>query len=138
MDINEDRLEDIIDKARKGSQDSWALLTLLYPSHNYRDVKFHEDHIYPYSKLNNEQKGNGGDFISNIQLLEGGDNCSKNDRAPKIWMEEYCANRGLEISDYKNNNYIPLDVDLSFDNYDEFINLRKILIKEKLLGMLRQ
>ena len=82
MDINEDRLDDIIKKAKKGSQDSWALLTLLYPSHNYRDVNFHEDHIYPYSKLNNEHKRNNGDFISNIQLLVGGDNCSKNDREP--------------------------------------------------------
>ena len=137
MDINEDRLEDIIEKAKKGSQDSWALLTLLYPSHNYRDVNFHEDHIYPYSKLNKEQKGNGGDFISNIQLLEGGDNCSKNDRAPEIWMEEYCANRDLNLIDYKKQNFIPLYIGLSFDNFDQFISARKELIKEKLLETLK-
>ena len=137
MDINEDRLEDIIEKAKKGSQDSWALLTLLYPSHNYRDVNFHEDHIYPYSKLNKEQKGNGGDFISNIQLLEGGDNCSKNDRAPEIWMEEYCANRDLNLIDYKKQNFIPLNIGLSFDNFDQFISARKELIKEKLLETLK-
>lgn len=137
MDINEDRLEDIIEKAKKGSQDSWALLTLLYPSHNYRDVNFHEDHIYPYSKLNKEQKGNGGDFISNIQLLEGGDNCSKNDRSPEVWMQEYCLNRNLNLNDYKNQNFIPLDIDLSFDNFNQFINARKQLIKEKLMETLK-
>ncbi len=137
MDINEDRLEDIIEKAKKGSQDSWALLTLLYPSHNYRDVNFHEDHIYPYSKLDKEQKGNGGDFISNIQLLEGGDNCSKNDRSPEVWMQEYCLNRNLNLDDYKNQNFIPLEINLSFDNFNQFINSRKQLIKEKLLETLK-
>ena len=137
MDINEDRLEDIIEKAKKGSQDSWALLTLLYPSHNYRDVNFHEDHIYPYSKLNKEQKINGGDFISNIQLLEGGDNCSKNDRAPEDWIKEYCSNRNLEINDYKKQNFIPSNVDLTFGNFNHFINARKKLIKTKLLKTLK-
>ena len=137
MDINEDRLDDIIKKAKKGSQDSWALLTLLYPSHNYRDVNFHEDHIYPYSKLNNEHKRNNGDFISNIQLLEGGDNCSKNDREPKFWMEEYCSKRSLDLNDYKNKNFIPLSVDLTFDNFSHFISARKELIKTKLLENLK-
>lgn len=138
MDINADRLDDIIEKARKGSQDSWALLTLLYPSHNYRDVNFHEDHIYPYSKLNHEQKEKGGDFISNIQLLESGDNCSKNDRAPEIWIEEYCKARNLNLDDYKNQNFIPVDVDLSFDRFDHFITARKKLIKDKILKTLKE
>tara|TARA_B100000686_G_scaffold146124_1_gene153599 strand:- start:1714 stop:2058 length:345 start_codon:yes stop_codon:yes gene_type:complete len=113
------------------------LLTLLYPSHNYRDVSFHEDHIYPYSKLNKEQKADGGDYISNIQLLEGSDNCSKNDRAPKIWMEEYCKNRQLKIEDYKAQNFIPSGLDLSFENFDQFLICRKALIKTKLLETLK-
>lgn len=138
MDVNGDRLEDIIEKAKKGSQDSWALLTLLYPSYNYRDVNFHEDHIYPYSKLNKEQKVNGGDFISNIQLLEGGDNCSKNDRAPEVWMQEYCISRNLNINDYKAQNFIPLDIDLSFDNFDQFLVARKALIRDQLLNVLKK
>lgn len=137
MDINEDRLDDIIEKAKKGSQDSWALLTLLYPSHNYRDVHFHEDHIYPYSKLNKEQKGIGGDFISNIQLLEAGDNCSKNDRAPEIWVKEYCISRGLNIKDYKTQNFIPLDIELSFNNFDQFLVARKAMIRNQLLKVLK-
>ena len=138
MDINGDRLESIIERARKGSQDSWALLTLLYPSHNYRDVNFHEDHIYPYSKLSKEQKGSGGDFISNIQLLEGIDNRSKNDRAPNIWMKGYCERKNLELDEYKSRSFIPLDIELSFDNFDLFISARKELIKEKLLERLKE
>lgn len=132
MDINEDRLDDIIEKAKKGSQDSWALLTLLYPSNNYRDVVFHEDHIYPYSKLNKDQKNSGGDFISNLQLLEGGDNISKNDSEPQEWIAKYCEGKNFNISDYKNKNFMP-DIDLTFNNFDEFIKLRKNLIKCKIL-----
>ena len=137
MDINSDHLEDIIEKAKKGSQDSWALLTLLYPSHNFRDVNFHEDHIYPSSKLTKEQKNNGGNFIANVQLLEGGDNGSKNDKDPEIWMEEYCSDRGFDLNDYKARNFIPSDIVLTFDNFDEFISKRKELIKDKLLEILK-
>jgi hypothetical protein len=136
MDINEDRLEDIINRAKKGSQDCWALLTLLYPSHNIRDVKFHEDHIYPYSELSKKQKNDGGDFISNIQLLEGRDNSSKNNKDPEDWMDEYCSSRKLNIEEYKNQNFIPLEIDLTPDNFERFISARKKLIRTKLLEIL--
>lgn len=138
MDINGDRLDDVIEKARKGSQDSWALLTLLYPSHNYRDVDFHEDHIYPYSKLSKHQKISGGDYIANIQLLEGVDNSIKNDRAPEDWMSEYCTNKNFDLNDYKTNNFIPLNLILSFENFDEFINVRKQLIKKCILNEIQK
>lgn len=58
-------------------------------------------------------------------------------QAPEIWMKEYCVSRGLNLNDYKKQNFIPLDIGLSFDNFDQFISARKELIKEKLLETLK-
>ncbi len=134
MDINEDSLDDIIEKAKKGSQDSWALLTLLYPSNNYKNIIFHEDHIYPYSKLSDKQKSYGGNFIANLQLLDSYANQSKNDTAPNEWIVKYCKSKNLDLFDYKKNNFIPT-IDLTFENFDEFIRLRKELIKQQILKL---
>ena len=60
-----------------------------------------------------------------------------NDRDPKTWMEEYCLSKNWDLDKYKDENFIPLDVDLSFDNCDEFIRERKKLIKDKLLKTLK-
>ena len=137
MDINEDRLEDIINRAKKGSQDCWTLLTLLYPSHNFRDVKFHEDHIYPYSKLSKKEKDDGGNFISNIQLLESRENFRKNNEEPERWPEDFCSAKNIPISRYKEDHFMPQDVDLTYDNFERFISARKNLIKTELLKILK-
>lgn len=137
MDINEGRLEDIINRAKKGSQDCWTLLTLLYPSHNFRDVKFHEDHIYPYSKLSKKEKDGGGNFISNIQLLESGENFKKNNEEPEKWMEKFCLAKNIPIPKYKKDHFMPQDVDLTSDNFERFISARKDLIRTKLLEILK-
>ena len=138
MNFNEDRLDDIIKKAKKGSQESWALLTLLYPSNNYSDVVFHEDHIYPYSKLTTQQRKEGGDYISNIQLLEGRENRKKNATDPREWMIEYCGKKGFDINQYKKDNFIPKDIELSPENFEDFLEARKSLIKEELLKILKR
>ena len=52
-------------------------------------------------------------------------------------MEEYCSRRSLDLNDYKNKNFIPLSVDLTFDNFSHFISARKELIKNKLLENLK-
>lgn len=136
MDLNEERLDEVIEKARKGSQDSWSLLTLLYPYNNYRDIVFHEDHIYPYSELTKEQKNIGGDFIANLQLLEGSDNQSKYVTSPNQWIEEYCQKKNIEVMKYKENNFIPM-LDLTLDKFDDFIRQRKELIKNNILKQLK-
>ena len=50
---------------------------MLYPSLAYGDKIFHEDHIYPSSKLSKEQLDNGGNFVANLQLLESKKNIRK-------------------------------------------------------------
>lgn len=140
MEINEDRLDEIIQKAKKGSQDSWALLTLLYPDKKYGENSFHEDHIFPYSRLSKDQKANGGDFIVNLQLLPGNVNQGKGNKEPNQWIREHCNNDEVKIKQYKEDNFIPQDIELTinnFNNFDAFIKERKVLLRDEILKKLR-
>lgn len=93
MTIDTEILEDFIEKARYGTQNSWTILTMLYPSLAYSDKIFHEDHIYPSSKLSKEQLDNGGNFVANLQLLESRKNIRKQDKMPEEWLLEYCQKK---------------------------------------------
>ena len=137
MSIDEEHLGNIIDKAKKGSQDCWAILTLLYPSLDYSNVVFHEDHIYPSSKLRKTKKSEDVDNLANIQLLEKYDNISKSDKDPEGWMKEYCKEKEGGINKFKKNNFIPDDIELSVENFERFIEVRKELIKDELLKNLK-
>ena len=79
----------------------------------------------------------GGNSICNIQLLRSSDNSSKSNKEPDDWIKEHCERYGLNISEYKRQNFIPLDIDLTPENFDHFISARKELIKNYLLKILK-
>ena len=132
MTIDKDILEDFIDKARYGTQNSWTILTMLYPSLAYGDKIFHEDHIYPSSKLSKEQLDYGGNFVANLQLLESKKNIRKQDAMPEEWLTEYCPKNNKTIEEYKKENFIP-NIELSMDNFNTYIQKRKENIKTAIL-----
>lgn len=132
MTIEEDVLEEFIDKARYGTQNSWTILTMLYPSLAYGDKIFHEDHIYPSSKLSKEQLDNGGNFVANLQLLESKKNIRKQDTMPEEWLIEYCPKVNKTIEEYKKENFIP-NLELTMDNFNTYIQQRKENIKTAIL-----
>ena len=132
MTIEEDVLEEFIDKARYGTQNSWTILTMLYPSLAYGDKIFHEDHIYPSSKLSKEQLDNGGNFVANLQLLESKKNIRKQDTMPEEWLIEYCPKVKKTIEEYKKENFIP-NFELTMDNFNTYIQQRKENIKTAIL-----
>lgn len=132
MTIEEDVLEEFIDKARYGTQNSWTILTMLYPSLAYEDKTFHEDHIYPSSKLSKEQLENGGNFVANLQLLESKKNIRKQDDMPEEWLSKHCSKVHKTIDEYKKENFIP-EIELTLDNFDTYIQKRKKNIKTKIL-----
>ena len=136
MDIDRDMLLNIVDKAEYGTQYAWSLLLILYPNHNYQYTKFSEDHIFPYSKLSKEQLEKGGNFIPNLQLLEILDNQSKQDKVPEDWIKEYCNNDLGKIKEYKERNFIPMDLELTMNNFDLFIKKRKEIIINKIMEKL--
>ena len=137
--------DDIIDNllwTKYGSGDILVVLSILYP---WADLKnnFHIDHIYPKSKFTRkklEKKGVPADriesyienvnYLGNLQLLEATPNEEKNNKDFDEWLDEAFTDAG-QLAEYKKKHYIP-DVDLSFTNFDEFLEEREALIVEAL------
>lgn len=137
--------DDIIDNllmTKYGSGDILVVLSVLYP---WADLKnnFHIDHIYPKSKFTSKKLKKIGipeasisyyidnvDYLGNLQLLEATPNEEKNNKNFDEWLKETFPDPE-QLKAYKEKHYIP-DVDLSFDNFEEFLTEREKLIVEAL------
>jgi len=145
-DINE-----ILDQ-EKGAG-TFMALSLLYPNLKFGQVKFHQDHIHPYS-LFSEAKlksyGIGQDKwdlwqkmrsqLPNLQLMEGLENMTKNKTPFKQWLHGTDAGGQPNVPDidkYMADNYIPGDTCLELANFEEFFakrrNILEIEIRKALL-----
>ncbi len=143
--ITEEDLEEILEY-KKGAY-SFMVLTLLYPNLKYDQIKFHQDHLHPdglFTRIGFKKNGvteekwekyrDLKDRLPNLQLLEGGENESKN-KTPLI---EWINNNEviLDLEKYKNDNYIPNDVSLEFKDFESFYNRRRELVKDRLKNIL--
>lgn len=121
-----------------GTGDLLIVLSVLYP---WADLKnnFHIDHIYPKSKFTTKKLIKRGipedkvsyyienvNYLGNLQLLEATPNEEKNNKDFDEWLKEAFPNLD-QLKAYKEKHYIP-DVDLSFDNFEEFLGAREKLI----------
>lgn len=137
--------EDIVDNLlclKYGNSDTLSTLSLLYPSFDFRN-KFHIDHIFPKSKFKAKiliEKGVAEEkiddcldyynYIGNLQLLPAIPNIEKQDKDFAEWFEK--ANKtNDEKQQYKKIHYIP-NVDLSYNNFIEFVDERDKLLKSAL------
>lgn len=130
-----------------GQAYTYSVLAFLYPSLDFRN-KFHQDHIFPkklFTKARLKKRGindddidfylNNYNHLANLQLLEGVPNQEKSGKDFDIWIKEKYPN----VNDrrfYMERHYIP-DVDITFENFEQFIEERKKLILsafEKMLG----
>ncbi|GAA6976875.1 DUF262 domain-containing protein [Helicobacter pylori] len=134
---------DAIEEAVRSSSDAriFPILQILYPNLNYKTTTFHRDHIYPKSKFNekNEKLDKDfykcGDYLYNLQLLEGQENSAKKDKDPEVWLkEEY--NNEQAIEEYKKRNYIDPTLKLEWENIKEFRETREEAIIKKLKEVL--
>lgn len=127
---------------RYGQGYTFSTLALLYPSLDFRN-RFHIDHIHPQSHFTRAKLRKRGipdhkidfylDYVNtlpNLQFLEGVPNQEKGATDFKEWLKKSCA-FVEERKDYIRRHYIP-DIDLSLDNFREFIEGRKALIREEL------
>ncbi|KKG15193.1 hypothetical protein EO98_15335 [Methanosarcina sp. 2.H.T.1A.6] len=141
LKIMEDDIEDILEY-KKGPY-TFMVLSLLYPSLKFDQIKFHQDHIHPVSMFINSKFEKFGipaekwsewqdkkDMLPNLQLMKGEENESKNKIPFKQWLEDTCS--PLEISKFKAENYIPETVSLEFENFDEFFEERKAILKNEI------
>ena len=116
-------------------------LAVVYPTLDFRN-KFHKDHIFPRKLFSREKLLAQGvpedkvtfclenyNTLANLQLLPGTENQEKSAKLPKVWMDTTMNEQEQEY--YKKTHFIPRDIPLSLDNFEEFIEERsKLLVEE--------
>ncbi|MGL2524356.1 GmrSD restriction endonuclease domain-containing protein [Helicobacter pylori] len=119
----------------------FPILQILYPNLNYKTTTFHIDHIYPKSKFNKKNKKlnqdfyKWGNYLFNLQLLEGAENIAKKDKDPEVWLKEEYKNEQA-IEEYKKRNYIDPTLKLEWENIKEFREKREETIIKTLKEVL--
>jgi hypothetical protein len=145
MRFDEPELEGVL-SYRYGQSYTFTVLSFLYPWLKY-DQQFHIDHVFPKSLFNNKELRMRGipenqwhlwldqvNDLGNLQLLQGAVNQSKSDEEFESWIKGECPSPA-DLNSYKQLHMIP-DVDLSFENFPEFIEQRTKLMREKLAELL--
>ena len=80
---------------------------------------------------------NDGIFLANLQLLEHTENCEeKRMEDQKKWLDNFCKRKQIDKNNYKHDNFMPTNYDMSWDNFDNFITDRKKNILERLISEL--
>jgi uncharacterized protein with ParB-like and HNH nuclease domain len=123
-----------LDNYEKG-QNTYLLLSLLYPNVKLNQVAFHQDHCHPYASFEFKVIGSLGldketikewqkkrNLLPNLQFLKDNENESKNKTPLEEWI-----NQGNKIE------YHPKDVSLKLQDFDLFFNERRKLIKDELM-----
>jgi hypothetical protein len=133
----DDEFIDVLLNTQKDAPDSFPILSLIYPHLNFGNQDYHKDHLHPasyFNKLKKESFKNAEDFayytdplnwnsISNLQLLNGILNISKQDKNLKQWVEDQKIDTV--------NQLIP-DVSLDVADFKNFIMVRRQVLKDKI------
>ena len=127
---------------QKDDKYAFAILALLYPALDYKNNDFHKDHIHPadrYEELSDPLKAKYPfvvyNSILNLQMLDSNENESKGKKKLAQWVDEQTAPETRAA--FLKTHLIP-DVDLSLDNFEEYIERRKEMLKDKLMELLSE
>lgn len=125
-----------------GQPYTFSALALLYPTLDFRN-KFHVDHIFPKSLFKKStliKKGideseidtylESFNSLANLQLMEGIPNQEKSDKDFKEWLISTYPDEH-QRKHYMQMNFIPEDIDLSLNNFEQFMKERHSLMREK-------
>jgi uncharacterized protein with ParB-like and HNH nuclease domain len=139
LKIADEDVEEILEYP-KGAY-TFMVLSLLYSSLKFGQVKFHQDHIYPASMFSEAQLAKNGiskekwdnwqqkkDRLPNMQLMEGKENESKNKTPFKDWLYGRDSSGHPNVADpmkFKKDNYISESVSLDFKDFEVFYQERK-------------
>ncbi len=140
LKITNDTIEDLMCSSSHALV--FPILQILYPNLNYKTTTFHIDHIYPSSKFNEENKKlnqdfyKWGNYLFNLQLLEGQENSAKKDKDPESWLKEEYKDNQQAIEEYKKRNYIDPTLKLEWENIKEFREKREEAIIKTLKEVL--
>lgn len=138
-------LENLVESVSYGSPHAYFLLSLIYPSVDFKVRRYDVDHIHPRSKFNYANLKNNGieddetienwkdekrDLLPNLQLLAFRDNTSKKAKT----IIEYLKDKpSKERKEFMKENLIPEDWKmLELKNFDDFFEYRKKQLVNKL------
>lgn len=143
--FSDDEIENILEYSY-GKGNTLGVLMLLYPSLDFKN-KVHVDHIYPKGKFTRSNLCKEGisedrlreyidsvNTLGNLQLLYDVPNLEKRDKDFATWFAETYSSENDKIQ-YRNIHYIP-DMNYSYENFGEFLEKRKLLLKNRLVSLL--
>lgn len=146
IQFTEDDIDAYLLKLKYGKSETLSTLMLLYPSLDFSN-KFHEDHMYPKSKFKKSYLRKMGvkesnisiciesvNDISNLQLLPAQLNEEKLNADFDKWFSNQYVTEDDKIQ-YRMIHYLP-EMDYTYENFLEFLDKRKTLLKEKLKKIL--
>lgn len=115
---------------QKDNKFAFSILALLYPNLDYKNNNFHLDHLHPVASFNATiHDWNIYNSILNLEMLDANENESKNAKSLEQWVKDETKEGNRK--DFLLNHLIP-DVDLSINNFQNFIEKRKQLLIQKL------
>ena len=128
--------------SKYGQGDTLVIMSILYPWADLRN-NFHIDHMHPKSSFTKKKLQKRGvpedsiefylenyNYLGNLQLLESIPNIEKSNMDFDKWLTETVPSQALD--DYKAKHFIPQNIDLSINNFEDFLDKRESLIIEKL------
>jgi hypothetical protein len=143
LQFTEDELQDLVD-SNSGEKRTFALLAIMYPFLDLRNV-FHIDHVFPISRFTRTKLRKAGisekdiddfleqsDRLSNLQLLDGAANISKQAKMPAEWLADYFPIKEAR-DDYRERN----DLGAVPENLNEFGSFY-VNRRDRLLARLRK
>lgn len=144
--LTADQINGIFEDNQKNAY-TYMILMLLYPSLKLNQVRFDQDHIHPYvgfSKSELKKIGLSDEKIAkwqidrnklpNLELLESGENRSKQDTPFANWLASVAKDSASETA-YKKLHYIPL-VSYELKDFQLFYSERKKLMVDKILTLI--
>lgn len=147
LQFDEDDIDGHLLRCQYGKPETLSTLLLLYPSLNFNNTKFDEDHIYPKSKFNKTSLRELGvpeplidpcmkrvNEISNLQMLPVDENVRKGDKDFSAWFAD-TQGTPAEKSNYRKFHYLP-DMDYAYSSFLDFLDRRRELLREKLKELL--
>ncbi len=137
MSFDDDEIDNLL-YYKYGQSYTYSVLAFIYPTLDFRN-KFHQDHIFPKKLFTRKRLLKKGideskiDFylekyncLANLQLLEGIPNQEKSGKEFKDWIKEKYPKKN-DRKRYMKTHCVP-DVELSLENFEEFIKERERLI----------
>jgi hypothetical protein len=141
--VTDGKIEDILN-TEKGSRVAGEALYYLSLDWTNKNFKYEQDHLHPFDRFDGSKpisvsmedwrrwRGNRN-RLSNLQLLEGRSNSSKN--AMRL-VDYYNDMNDEQKAKFCKEAIIPYGVSFELEHFDEFYEKRKAILTEKIRELL--